>query len=81
MPELICIKLENVNVILRSTLMAELCKSVCKEQGKEEWWSICSRREKTAVATLPDKDGLTFFTVISLLRRSLAKLGVLVVVL
>ena len=34
----------------------------------------------TAVATPQDKDGL-IFTVLSLLRRSLAKLGVLVVVL
>ena len=79
MPKLIRIKLENV--ILQSSLMAGLCTSVCKEQGKEEWRSICRRREMTAVATPPDKDGLTFFTALSLLRRSLAELGVLVVVL
>ena len=77
MPKLICIKLKNVT--LQSSLMAGLCKLVCKEQGKEEW--RCSRREMTAVATLPDKDGLTFFTALSLLRRSLAKLGNLVVML
>ncbi len=61
--------------------MAGLCKLVCKEQNKEEWRSICSRREMTGVATPPDKDGLTFFTALLLLRRSLAKLGVLVVML
>ncbi len=45
---------------------------MCKERGKEE--------EMTVVATPQDKDGL-IFTALSLLRRSLAKLGVLVVVL